>query len=51
MSVSSTFTRTLSPDIADVTKWPYEIDVDGKRYPDYARCVAISTSGALKEKR
>ena len=36
-------------DMADPLKWPYEVDVDGKRYPDYASCVAISTGGALKE--
>lgn len=36
-------------DVADPMKWPMEIEVDGKMYPDYANCVAISTSGALKE--
>ncbi|MEX0777366.1 MAG: sodium-translocating pyrophosphatase [Phycisphaeraceae bacterium] len=36
-------------DIADPMKWPFEVDVDGKRYPDYANCVAISTAGAQKE--
>ncbi len=36
-------------DIADPLKWPYEVEVDGKRYPDYANCVAISTSGAQHE--
>lgn len=35
-------------DIADPMKWPYEIHVDGKQYPDYANCVAISTAGAQK---
>jgi Na+/H+-translocating membrane pyrophosphatase len=30
-------------------KWPYEVTVDGHRYPDYANCVAISTAGAQKE--
>lgn len=29
--------------------WPFETTVDGHKYPDYANCVAISTSGALKE--
>ncbi len=36
-------------DIADPMKWPFEIDADGKRYPDYANCVAISTAGAQRE--
>jgi Na+/H+-translocating membrane pyrophosphatase len=36
-------------DIADPMKWPMEVTVDGKSYPDYANCVAISTGGALKE--
>jgi len=36
-------------DVADPMKWPYEVNVDGKSYPDYANCVAISTGGALKE--
>ncbi|MGA1709594.1 MAG: proton/sodium-translocating pyrophosphatase, partial [Phycisphaerales bacterium] len=36
-------------DIADPNKWPFEVTSDGKQYPDYANCVAISTSGALKE--
>jgi len=36
-------------DMADPTQWPYHVDVDGKRYPDYANCVAISTGGALRE--
>ncbi len=36
-------------DVADPMKWPMEIEVDGKHYPDYANCVAISTTGALKE--
>ena len=36
-------------DIADPLKWPYEVNVDGKQYPDYASCVSISTGGALKE--
>ena len=36
-------------DVADPMKWPMEIEVDGKMYPDYANCVAISTGGALKE--
>ncbi len=36
-------------DIADPNKWPFEVSVDGKQYPDYANCVAISTTGALRE--
>ena len=36
-------------DIADPLKWPYQIEVDGKEYPDYASCVDISTAGAQKE--
>jgi len=36
-------------DIADPMKWPYSVESDGKQYPDYANCVAISTAGALKE--
>ena len=36
-------------DVADPMKWPFEVEVDGQRYPDYANCVAISTKGAQKE--
>ena len=36
-------------DIADPMKWPKSVDVDGKSYPDYTECVAISTTGAQKE--
>ncbi|MEM8783219.1 MAG: sodium-translocating pyrophosphatase [Planctomycetota bacterium] len=36
-------------DLADPLKWPFQTTVDGKQYPDYANCVAISTGGALKE--
>ncbi len=36
-------------DLADPMKWPFQTTVDGHQYPDYANCVAISTSGALKE--
>jgi len=36
-------------DIADPMKWPMEVTVDGKSYPDYAECVAISTAGAQRE--
>lgn len=36
-------------DIADPLKWPFQTKVDGHEYPDYANCVAISTSGALRE--
>ena len=36
-------------DIADPMKWPKQVDVDGKQFPDYAECVAISTSSAQRE--
>ena len=36
-------------DISDPLKWPYQLDVDGKEYPDYASCVNISTASAQKE--
>jgi Na+/H+-translocating membrane pyrophosphatase len=36
-------------DMADPLKWPYRVEVDGKEYPDYASCVAISTAGAQRE--
>jgi Na+/H+-translocating membrane pyrophosphatase len=36
-------------DLADPMKWPFQTTVDGHQYPDYANCVSISTSGALKE--
>jgi K(+)-stimulated pyrophosphate-energized sodium pump len=36
-------------DLEDPMKWPFQTTVDGHEYPDYANCVAISTSGALKE--
>ncbi len=35
--------------IADPEHWPKQITVDGKQYPDYANCVAISTAGAQRE--
>ncbi len=35
--------------IADPLQWPYQVEVDGKTYPDYANCVAISTAGAQRE--
>jgi Na+/H+-translocating membrane pyrophosphatase len=35
--------------IDDPQQWPFEVTHEGKRYPDYASCVAISTRGALKE--
>ena len=40
---------TPQNEIDEPTSWPLEIDHEGTRYPDYARCVAISTGGALKE--
>ncbi|TVQ52321.1 MAG: sodium-translocating pyrophosphatase [Phycisphaerales bacterium] len=36
-------------DLADATKWPKKVNVNGKQYPDYAECVAISTAGAQRE--
>jgi K(+)-stimulated pyrophosphate-energized sodium pump len=36
-------------DLADPMKWPFQTTVDGHEYPDYANCVSISTTGALKE--
>ena len=36
-------------DIADPMKWPKQVDYEGVHYPDYARCVSISTAGAQKE--
>ncbi|MCA9289733.1 MAG: sodium-translocating pyrophosphatase [Phycisphaerales bacterium] len=35
--------------IADPLQWPKKVSVDGKQYPDYAECVAISTAGAQRE--
>ena len=37
-------------DLANPDNWPMEgVDLDGHHYPDYANCVAISTTGAQKE--
>jgi H(+)-translocating pyrophosphatase len=37
-------------DVANPDNWPMKgVDLDGKHYPDYANCVAISTAGAQKE--
>ena len=36
-------------EIDDPMKWPFEVEHEGVKYPDYARCVAISTGGALRE--
>ncbi len=36
-------------DIADPTKWPIKVDVEGHQYPDYTECVKISTAGAQRE--
>ncbi len=35
--------------IGDPLAWPYEVEAEGKTFPDYAACVSISTGGALKE--
>ncbi|MEM9882159.1 MAG: sodium-translocating pyrophosphatase [Planctomycetota bacterium] len=40
---------TPEVDLEDPMKWPMGTTVDGKAYPDYANCVAISTAGALRE--
>jgi len=37
-------------DVANPDNWPMKgVDLDGHHYPDYANCVAISTTGAQKE--
>ncbi|MCH8509199.1 MAG: sodium-translocating pyrophosphatase [Phycisphaerales bacterium] len=37
-------------DVSNPDNWPREgIEYEGKHYPDYANCVAISTAGAQKE--
>jgi K(+)-stimulated pyrophosphate-energized sodium pump len=37
-------------DVANPDNWPREgVEFEGKHYPDYANCVAISTAGAQKE--
>ena len=36
-------------DIAEPTKWPKTVVHEGVTYPDYARCVSISTAGAQRE--
>jgi K(+)-stimulated pyrophosphate-energized sodium pump len=35
--------------VADPAHWPVRIEFEGKQYPDYATCVAISTAGAQRE--
>ncbi|MEX2387126.1 MAG: sodium/proton-translocating pyrophosphatase [Phycisphaeraceae bacterium] len=35
--------------IADSRQWPNTVEVDARSYPDYANCVAISTTGAQRE--
>ena len=37
-------------DVANPDNWPKTgVELNGKKYPDYATCVAISTAGAQKE--
>ena len=36
-------------DMADPTRWPYEVEHEGVRYPDYSSCVEISTKSALRQ--
>ncbi len=35
--------------IADPMQWPKRVEFEGTHYPDYARCVSISTAGAQRE--
>jgi K(+)-stimulated pyrophosphate-energized sodium pump len=35
--------------IGNPESWPKQIEFEGTTYPDYARCVSISTAGAQKE--
>jgi H(+)-translocating pyrophosphatase len=35
--------------ISDPQQWPKIVEHEGTRYPDYARCVSISTAGAQRE--
>ena len=35
--------------IADPQQWPKQVQFEGVDYPDYARCVSISTAGAQRE--
>jgi len=34
--------------VNDPKRWPEKIDAEGRQYPDYSNCVAISTAGAQK---
>jgi Na+/H+-translocating membrane pyrophosphatase len=36
-------------DVADPMKWPKQVNINGKDYPDYQECVSISTAGAQRE--
>ncbi|MCA9285525.1 MAG: sodium-translocating pyrophosphatase [Phycisphaerales bacterium] len=36
-------------DIADPQKWPKQVEFEGVHYPEYAKCVSISTAGAQRE--
>ncbi|MBK8914021.1 MAG: sodium-translocating pyrophosphatase [Phycisphaerales bacterium] len=36
-------------DIADPMKWPTKVQFEGVQYPEYGKCVAISTAGAQRE--
>ena len=35
--------------ISNPEAWPKQVEFEGQQYPDYARCVSISTAGAQKE--
>ncbi|GIK19259.1 MAG: sodium-translocating pyrophosphatase [Leptolyngbya sp. PLA2] len=36
-------------DVANPEKWPKRVEFEGVQYPEYAKCVSISTAGAQKE--
>jgi K(+)-stimulated pyrophosphate-energized sodium pump len=36
-------------DVADPMKWPKQVIINGKDYPDYQECVSISTASAQRE--
>lgn len=36
-------------EISDPMNWPFSVEVDGKKYPDYSSCVDISTASAQRE--
>ncbi|MCW5774874.1 MAG: sodium-translocating pyrophosphatase [Phycisphaeraceae bacterium] len=36
-------------DVANPEKWPKRVEFEGVEYPEYAKCVSISTAGAQRE--